>query len=531
MEARVLIVGAGPVGLGLAAELALHRIPALVIEQNPRTGQQPRAKTTNVRSMEHMRRWGIAEDIRAAAPFPAEYGTNISFRTRLFGQRLAGIENAFYGARPVREALFSEPAQWIPQYKVEAVLRAHAETSAGIELRFNTRLETLEQTDAGVTATIRNLETGTVSRVDVAYVVGADGARSTVRGLIGARMEGEHAYAQHIGLVMRAPALRPVMREDPAIMYWLINRDSPAVTAPMDKDDLWSFGFSIGVDETVNEAGLPGRVEAAFGRNVAPEILTIDPWAAHSLLATHYSAGRVFLAGDACHLHPPFGGYGMNLGIADAVDLGWKLSAVLQGWGGAKLLASYEPERRKVHRRVIDEAVANHAVLPHNLVTAALEAPGPEGDAAREALGARVRAEKLREFRTLGVVLGYHYSGSAITVPDGTDPPEDDYLVYKQSAHPGCLAPHAWLQDGRSLYDLFGPDYTLLIAADGAEDAAEALQAAAKSVAMPLNVATSPTADLYGAHLALIRPDQHVAWRGDALRQPAAAIIDRVRGA
>jgi len=264
------------------------------------------------------------------------------------------------------------------------------------------------------------------------------------------------------------------------------------------------------------------------------EILTHDPWAAHSLIAERYGEGRIFLAGDACHLHPPYGGYGMNMGISDAVDLGWKLAARLRHWGGAQLLASYERERRAVHRRVIAEAVENYAAIPQNLVRRDLEGEGVESDAARQRLAAEILANKPREFRTLGVVLGYHYSGSPIVVEDGSAPPEPHFMHYVPSAHPGCLAPHLWLADGSSLYDGFGAGFTLLVTAGGAEDDIEQLRAAACDLALPLTVfapADNRLRDLCGARLALIRPDQHVAWRGDTLDRDPRALFDRVRGA
>ena len=529
----VLVVGAGPAGLSLATELALRGVRALVVEQNERTGQQPRAKTTNVRSMEHMRRWGVAGDIRAAAPFPAEYPTNIIFRTRLFGEDLALIENAFYGARGVQQPLFSEAAQWIPQYKIEAVLRRHVERQPGIDLRFQCRVEAIEETGSGVRATILDLAGRKRFEVRVRYVAGADGARSVVRGFIGAQMEGRHAMAQHVGLVIRAPGIREVMERDPAIMYWLVNPDTPAVSSPMDEGDIWTFGFAIPNGATVDDAEIHRRIDAAYGRPVAAEILTKDLWSAHSLIASRYSTDRVYLIGDACHLHPPFGGYGMNLGIADAVDLGWKLAATLHGWGGAELLASYEAERRPVHRRVIDEAVANYAVLPQQLVSPDLENAGPDGVAARKRLGERIVADKEREFHTLGVVLGYSYSGSPIVVPDGSQPPPEHYTDFTPSARPGCLAPHVWLGVGRSLYDLFGPDFTLLVLDDDTQGV-EHWRAAASARGMPLSVVqpeAAGLAELYGARYALIRPDQHVAWRGGRLPTEPCAILDIVRGA
>ncbi|TPG38363.1 FAD-monooxygenase [Roseomonas nepalensis] len=530
LRTEVLVVGGGPVGLALVTELGLRGIRTLLVERNTQHARQPRAKTTNVRSMEHMRRWGLADRIRAASPLPPDYPTDIIFATRLFGRPLATIHNAFYGA-PGRNDLYSEHAQWIPQYKVEGVLRDHAATLPGTALRFGLALETLDQDEDGVTASLVHAETGERLRVRADYAVGADGSRSTLRGLLGIRMQGQHAYAQNINLVIRAPQLREAFAGGRSIMYWLVNPDCAAIAGPMDLGDTWYFGFPLpNGAPTPDEAGLRARMAAAFGRDVAPEILTIDTWAAHSLLADRYRAGRVFLAGDACHLHPPFGGYGMNLGISDGVDLGWKLAARLRGWGGEGLLDSYEAERRPVHRRVIDEAVANYAMLATDLLRDGLESDGPEGDRARAAAGALILEHKPREFRTLGVVLGSHYSGSPITIPDGTAPPEAQVSDYAPSAHPGCLAPHLWLDDGSSLYDRFGPGFTALVTAPGGDAAAAPLARAAARLGIPLALAgpgDPRLAPLYEAPLALIRPDGHVAWRGALVTDAEAEAILR----
>ena len=244
----------------------------------------------------------------------------------------------------------------------------------------------------------------------------------------------------------------------------------------------------------------------------------------------------MFLAGDACHLHPPFGGYGMNMGVGDSVDLGWKIAACLQGWGGAALLDSYEIERRPVHEMVMDEAVANHRLLSHGFWSAGLEDDGAVGERLRRETAARVQAAKLREFATLGVVLGYRYDDSPIIVNDGSAPPARDFINYIPSACPGSLAPHAWLHDGSSLYDHFGAGFTLLAAAGADAADLDAGRAAAQAAGVPLTVfepvePVEPVIrDLYRARYVLIRPDQHVAWRGDALPVNAAALFAGITG-
>jgi 2-polyprenyl-6-methoxyphenol hydroxylase-like FAD-dependent oxidoreductase len=528
----VLIVGAGPVGLSLAIELGHRGVRCLVVEQNERVGVQPRAKTLHVRSMEHFRRWGVAENIRRADPLPG-YPTNIVFATRLTGFPLARFENAFNAGR-ARNDLYSESAQWIPQYTTEAVLRDFALGLPAVELRFNCRRETATQSADGVAAEVTDAKTGTRSTVNAKYLVGADGARSKVRELLGIRMEGRHAYVKNVMAIVRAPGLAQMHDQGPAVQYWLVNAEVPAVMGVMDRDDMWFFGTVVPDGKPSPTADeLAALMRKAVGRDFACEILGIDNWLAHQLMATSYGAGRMWLAGDACHLHPPMGGYGMNMGIADAVDLGWKLAALIQGWGGPALLDSYERERRPVHERVINEAVENYAVLADHLVRDGIEKPGAEGDAARKVVGERILASKVREFRTLGVILGYCYHDSPIVVPDGSAAPVEQVNVYEPSAHPGCVAPHLWCADGSSLYDHFGQGFTLLATdAGGGAEAASLIEAAARE-GVPLKMLAPSDrglADLYQARFALIRPDQHVAWRGNRIPDDPRAVLDVVRG-
>lgn len=525
----VLIVGAGPAGLALAIELGSRSIPCLVVERNDRVGYAPRAKTTHCRTREHLRRWGIAGALADASPFGIDYPSDIVFATRLGGYPLATIHNAF-NCDPTPDARYSEHAQWIPQYRLEEVLRAHAETLACVDIRFNCVLDTFDETDGGVVSRILDRATNAVFTVESEYIVGADGARSTVRDLIGARMEGRYGLSRNYNIIFRAPGLAESHRLGRAIMYWQVNADVPSLIGPMDRDDLWFFmPTAVPQGTTFDHAEAAGLIRKATGIDLPVEVLSTDEWVASELIADRYRRGRAFLIGDACHLHPPFGGYGMNMGIADSVDLGWKLAAVLQGWGGDCLLDGYEAERRPVHRQVIDEAVANHAVLSGDLFEPGLEAEGAEADAARSRIGARIAAVKQREFKSLGVVLGYCYADSNLI--EAQDEPAPPFSTgYHPSARAGCVAPHQWLAAGRSLYDLFGAGFTLLVLDGGANGIELAIDDAART-GIPLTlveVTRNGLADLYGASLALIRPDQHVAWRGESW--PGAELLRKAAG-
>jgi 2-polyprenyl-6-methoxyphenol hydroxylase-like FAD-dependent oxidoreductase len=532
LSSPVLIVGAGPVGLALAIELGSRGHRCLLIERNDRVGYAPRAKTTHIRTRQHLRRWGIADKLASAAPFGIGYPSNVVYVTRLAAEGLARFADAFNCA-PVRNDLYCEHAQWIPQYRLEEVLREHLTTLPSVQVRFSCELLSVTDEADGVSSQVRDLTNGATFEVRTAFLVGADGSRSRVREIIGARMEGTHGLSRNYNIVFRAPGLANAHGHGPAVMYWQVNSDMPSLIGPMDRDDKWFFmptAVPPGVRLNDQEAGT--LIRRTTGIDLPYEVLSTDEWVASRFIADRYQRGRVFLAGDACHLHPPFGGYGMNMGIADGVDLGWKLGAVLEGWGGPALLGSYEMERRPLHQQVIEEAAANHGLLGNQLWREGLEGADSAGAALRREVGAIISREKTREFQSLPVVLGYGLGlseviaaeGPPLTLPKGGG-------TYQPSARPGCLAPHVWVDADRALYDLFGPGFTLLSTTALPRQVLDRIRADAGETGIPLRILVLPDARygaLYDAPLILVRPDQHVAWRGAIW--PGTALLRRVAG-
>lgn len=511
----VVVVGAGPVGLALALELGLRDISVLLVERNARGGVAPRAKTTNTRTRAHLRRWGIADRLAAASPLGIDYPNTIKFVTALSGYPLTEFQDAF-NAAPARKEEYPEHAQWVPQYTLEKVMLERVRELASVDVRFGTTfLEAYQNGD--VVSTIL-ADGGVPTHVRSHYLIGADGARSTVRDLIGAKMEGRYGIARASNVIFRAPGLAEAHPQGRSPMIIQVQREGISIIGPMDKGDIWYFGSGVGDDEELSEGEALAAIRRTTRIDLPYEILSKDIWVASSLLADRYSRGRIVLAGDACHLHPPFGGYGMNMGIGDAVDLGWKIAAELRGWGGENLVATYETERRPIHLKVIEEAVENHKMMIGSPWRDGLDDDTPEGEALRREVGAALEATKSREYHTLGTVLGLCYERSPIIVRESGPMPPQGGAVYHPSAYPGCLAPHGWLADGRSLYDAFGQGFALVIADDAGEDEVARARAEAAALAAPLAI-VRPGATIvarYESKLALIRPDQIVAWRGDA---------------
>ncbi len=519
---QVVVAGGGPVGLAAAVELGRRGISCLVVE--PRTTvsrARPRCKTINVRSMEHLRRWGIADRLRSRAPLPPAWSQDVVFCTSLAGRELSRFTGVL-GLVPDGDR-FPELGQQAPQYVLEELLRDVVRELPACRLATGATVTGVEQDDAEVRVMVAD-EAGRRTMVTAAYLIGCDGPRSTVRERIGSAYIGDHALRPNFGMVFRAPGLWQHVRHGPAVHYWVVNPAVPALFGPIDQTGTWWI-IAFGVERQTGERDAIRLIDGAAGTSTQATVLSTDPWTARMQIVDRMRSGRVFLAGDAAHLNPPFGGHGLNTGLGDAVDLGWKLAAVLNGWGGPALLDSYQVERRPIQERVIREATANMAVTSRELLADNLEDDDAPGERARRAAGERIQQTKRPEFHSLELVLGIAIADSPVIIRPGA-PAAGDF-------GPGTLLPHAWLGAGRSLYDELGDGFTLL-RRPGA--ACRGLERAARLRGVPLKVlewrgrdAGDP--DAGGPALALIRPDQYIAWAGQQEPDDGLALIDQLRGA
>ena len=531
----VLIVGGGPVGLALAAELGFHGIGCELVEQTDGAIVTPKMNEVNVRTMELCRRWGIADAV-LDCPFPADYPLDVVFVTSLAGHELARMR------RPGRAHQAPEPAspmrlQACSQIWFDPILRDFAQGCPGVRLRHRCRLEAFAASPEGVTADLVDLASGARERVAAEYLVACDGANSMVRQSLGIGLGGDGVLGHPAHLFFRAPGLLERCGRAPGTFFLAIDRNglwaNIRVVDPVNA--VWRL-MALDTDghETAETLDRNGLLRRAIGLPVDVEWLGTSIWTRRAVVAERYHAGRVFLAGDAVHQLSPTGALGMNTGIADAVDLGWKLAAVLRGWGGARLLASYAAERRPIGLRNVAMAAEfylQHEEFEHGF--AAIADDTDEGRALRQRCGDALVRGVGRMFRTLGLQIGYRYDASPVCVPDGTPAPPDDPETYVPSARPGTRAPHVFLADGRSTHDLVRRGFVLLrLGADAPE--VPAFETVARDRGLPLEVVTlhePQAAALYQRRLVLVRPDGHVAWRGDEVPADPARIVDRVRGA
>jgi 2-polyprenyl-6-methoxyphenol hydroxylase-like FAD-dependent oxidoreductase len=556
VHTEVLIAGGGPCGLMAALELGRRGVRCLLVDRKPSTAFNPQANATQARTMEHFRRLGLAEQVRALG-LPADHPTDVAYLTRFAGHELARLRlptaAAAHGLARTLSGSWSaaELPHRVSQKYVEAVLRQHAQAQGSCELRYGWELQHWTDTGQGIEAVVAPVAAPGSAAVppepqvvQAAYLLAADGARSPTRARLGIGWEGATGFRRRfmggrmLAVYLRAPDFYRLNPNDRAWMYVQVHPRQRAFILSIDGRSEFAFHVQLPEDaseEAPDEAQARRLFAQASGLSIDIEILSMATWlAGHALVAQRFRHGRVFLGGDAAHLFTPTGGLGYNTAVEDAVNLAWKLHAVLRGQGGEALLASYEAERQAVARRNTGYARRFADSIGLFEAVEALDDDTPAGAQARAQAAAPLEAHARLEFNIPGVTFGARYDGSAVIVPDGSAPPPDAANSYAPSACPGGRPPHAWLADGRSLFDTFGAGWTLLVlGAGGVPDARGArFVEAAQALGVALSVvahADEALRALYEAPLALIRPDHVVAWRGPDDAQ-AASVLARVLG-
>ena len=534
LQVPVLICGGGPVGLALAVELGSRGIECMLIERGDGNVTVPKMSQVSTRTMEFCRRWGIAEEVKRAG-WPQTHPGDFIYVTTMVGHEIFRQKFASY-AEQGDPGYTPEGPRQCPQIFFDPILLRHAASLPSVTLRHRTEVESFEAGLDGVHARVTSLDSGDSETISAAYLVGCDGFDGLVRKTLNTEYEGSGLLSYSLSIFFRSTALGELHDKGWARFYRLVDGSGHwSDLVAIDGRELWRLTlFQLDPDTDADSFDATGALIRAVGKPFSFEVLSVLPWKRRELVAKSYGAGRVFIAGDAAHQMSPTGGLGMNTGIGDAVDLGWKLAAMLQGWAGARLLESYELERKPVATASVlasSDTFQYETSLPADPT---ITDDSPDGERARgrlaEALKGRRGAgnERLHE----SVKLGYRYEGSPVICPE-RETTMAKRETFQQLCRSGARAPHAWISEGRSTLDLFGDGFVLLrfgknsVAGNKIVDAA-----AARGVPLTvLDINDGKIAELYERELALVRPDGHVAWRGDVCPDDALALIDQVRGA
>jgi 2-polyprenyl-6-methoxyphenol hydroxylase-like FAD-dependent oxidoreductase len=544
-ECDVLIVGAGPVGLTLAIDLAWRGIDVTVVETRaPAALPEPKCNHVAARTMEIFRRLGVAEKVRNAG-LPADYLHDVAYRTMFTGQELTRIPI------PCRRDRFTdksgpdgnwptpEPPHRINQIFLEPILFGHAAAQPRIRIISRTAAEDVVIGDTSASVSLRDLHTGAVRRVSCRYLIGCDGARSIVRKAIGAELSGDAIVQRVQSTYIRAPDLIDRQHYAPAWGTGSINPRRSGMVYAIDGRERWLVHNYMKPGETDFDAvDRDACIRTILGvdADFRYDMISKEDWYGRRLIADKFRGRCAFIAGDAAHIWVPYAGYGMNAGIADAMNLSWLLAAHLNGWAPAAILDAYEAERWPITSQVSRFAMshAEAEIRRRGAVPEEIEDAGASGELARQEVGRLAYEINVQQYACAGLNFGTYYDASPIIAYDGSEHPAYTMNSYTPSTVPGCRTPHLWCADGVSLYDAMGPEFTLL--RFNREIDVAALELAARNRGVPLKVLdierSATTVTLYdGAGLVLSRPDQHVAWRGNSLPADPLALIDRIRGA
>lgn len=522
LAVQTVIIGGGPVGCALGVELSGRGISCLVVDKDVEIPVAPvKAMYLNPRTMEHFRRWSIAETVRNAATTPKGWQRDVTMATSLSGGEMGSFRQGFDFRATEESDDVAESAQVVMQPDTLRVLRTRLMQNAGT-LALGWECVALSQDESGCTVELVEAGTGRRHVVAAEFVAGCDGPQSIVRTSAGIPRSGLGGLSANLLLHFRAPELLENPALTPAAFTSLYHPEGNALCVPIDREHWCAHVAGYPVDVDLDELDVNAIITRIVGDGIAFELTFKGVYKVHERIADAYRSGRFFLAGDAAHLYAPFGGHNMNSGLGDAVDLGWKLAAVLQGWAGEDLLDSYEAERRPVALTNAKEASGNVARFVaagksaiQNMREFGHDGEGFEAEARRREWGTALWAATKPQYMSRGITLDQRYQSKVVMNDDGPVAPWNA-SSYAVSSMPGHRAPHAWLQDGSSLYDRFGTGFTL-VTLPGYETHAASFAAAASEMGVPLAtlVLTDPVAQAkYASPLVLVRPDQHVAWRG-----------------
>ena len=532
----VIVIGAGPVGLVAAIDLAQRGVAVIVLERRE-TPDSTTVRCNHIasRTMETFRRMGFADEVRAAG-FRDDFPHDVAVRTRATGPDIGrilipGRQGRKTGA-PGSDVGWPtvEPPHRMNQIFLEPVLHAVAQRTPGLTVVFGANVTAIEQTDGGIKVQVE-MANGDKKQWDGVYLIGCDGGASMARKTIGAKLEGT-AVIQHVqSTYIRAPGLTKRMKGGEAWGILNINLERSGTIYTIDNDDRFLVHNYVKPDETFDTVDRDACLRAILG--VGPEfeyeVLRVEDWTGRRLMTDKMAQGRIFLAGDSAHLWVPMAGYGMNAGIADAAGLTWLMAAVIQGWAHPDILRAYEAERWPITDQVSHHAmrtaetmIKNRAAVPHNI-----EDDTPEGEAARQWYGQQTCELNTPQYACAGLNFGYYYDHSPIICYDDEQAPAYSMANYTPSTVPGCRFAHRVMADGSSIYDHFGKNYTLVRTRD---DLGSSIERTAAEMGIPLTVLDIPLSELHPHALYLVRPDQHVAWRSNAEPSDASHLLKQLTG-
>ncbi|MFF6777220.1 FAD-dependent monooxygenase [Streptomyces sp. NPDC012637] len=525
-ETDVLVVGGGPVGLALALDLTLRGVDFALVEAGDTATGDPRITTVGPRAMEMFRRWGVADALRGAG-WPDDHALDVAWVTAVGGHEIHRLEFGTAATRPWPEHT-PEPEAICPQHWMAPLLLDRLGRHPGGPVRLRHRLLGFTAApDGGVTATVGSHDGGGGRRATVRarFLVGCDGAASSVRKACGIATPELHPTKVLRNIVFRAPELPKLLGPRAPLVHFLTS--PTGLRYPLRSVDgrgLYRLTAPVGPAAPLDV------VRRAVPLDTPLEVESDTVWHLTHRVAEHYRAGPVFLAGDAAHTLSPSGGFGMSTGVCDAADLGWKLAAALAGWAGPGLLDAYETERRPVALAAVAEANRNLRRTQERRVPPALLDDTPVGDRARAVLARELSASDVRrEFDRPEMHFAYRYGSPVLAAEPGAD--EAGTAPLNRSTLPGVRAPHVWLAPGRSTLDLFGREFVLMCFEAGEQDGTVRAFAERRVPLRVVRCADPVAAERYERPYVLVRPDGHVAWRGTAPPRDPGALADLVRGA